>query len=142
MCRRRARAVAGVATNRGSSDRAGGRASTTGACRTGGDTGSAAGGCSSARAGARADLRRADARCIDTHRAGARNDGRCTAACRRTATADHGRGEQHRRGSPSLPGQTGGGGDDVTRSGPIDLEGDRRSGCGQAARTTAGPGIS
>jgi hypothetical protein len=63
-------------------------------------------------------------------------------AARRTAIADRGRGEQHPSGSPSRPAETGGAADDdVTRTGPTDLEGGRRSGCIQAAGTAAGPGV-
>jgi len=146
LCRRRAHAVAGAATDRhDSSDSARDRTCANSGCRTGRATVTCAtgGACrcraapasrdpgptaAAARAGARADRRHPDARCtdtrgIDTRRADARG---------RTATTARGRGEQHRFGSPSRPRETA-----DPRTGSAGRESGRRTGCLQADRTAA-----
>ena len=150
MCRRRARAVAGAATNRDNTGRARDRASTAGGCRTAGDPVSTFGGCSTARdaCASGGDLRyRATRASRDAGptaaatRAGARADAcgtdtRCADA-RGTATTARGRGERHRFGSPSRPGETTDPRADVVRTVSTGLESGRHAGCLQAARTTA-----
>ena len=61
---------------------------------------------------------------------------------RRTATFGHERGEQPQSASSRRTGQTAGRHDDGTRTGSAGLESGRSSGCVQAARAAAGPGIS
>jgi len=144
--RRAAAGAAGAATDRHDScDPARDRTCADSGCRTGRATATCAtgGACrcraapasrdagpttAAARAGARADRRRADTRCTDTHRADARG---------RTAITARGRGEQHRFSSPSRPGETAGPRADVVRTGSTGLESGRSAGCLQAARTAA-----
>jgi hypothetical protein len=151
LCRRRARAVAGAATNRDNSGRARDRASTAGGCRTAGDTASPAGGCSTARdacpSGGALRCRAARASrdaglTTAAARTSARADACRTAVRRRTATFGHERGEQPQSASSRRTGQTAGRHDDGTRTGSAGLESGRSSGCVQAARAAAGPGIS
>jgi len=145
LCRRRARAIAGAATNRDNTGRARDRASTAGGCRTAGDTVSAAGGCSTAcdacASGGALRCRATRASRDAGPTAAAARAGACAdprrAAARVTAITARGRGERHRFGSPSRPGETTDPRADVVRTVSTGLESGRRAGCLQAARTTA-----